>query len=138
MAFGVTTFEFQEFQNEPTEEYLLEWATDLFTIATGLTEDPIDDPIGTRLLHRAIYQMAWYLQEDHNNREAMMSGFSSERIGQYSYNKMARTIKDGGDSGVPAFDLALEYFLGKAGKQSISTTSEFVFNQGFQSQNWWN
>ena len=132
MLFDIQVHEFEDFISNPTSTQLLEWATDLFILATGITTTPTD-PMDKRILQRAIYQMAWYLRSDHENREAYMTDFSSETIGNYSYNKMQQSITETGRSQIPAFDFAVDYFLDKLGKGTMSHTSEHVFSQGFNS-----
>lgn len=120
--------EFTEFLNDPSNEQLLQWAADLFTLATEVHEMP-EKPLEQRLVRRAIFQMAWYLKEDHENREAHMSGFNSERIGGYSYQVMARNINKGETTDVPAFDEAVAYFTQKLGIYTVG--SEYIFHQPF-------
>lgn len=107
----------------------LQIASDLFTMATGIDTAPTD-PFQERLIHNAILDMAWFLQEDHENKEAQFSPFSSERIGSYSYTKAAKAIQTQTSTGVSAFDLAVEYFKG-LGPSVITMDSEWVFAKGY-------
>lgn len=129
MAILVSNLAFAEFVDNPSTEYLLEWAIDLFYIATGIETMPLD-PRESRIITRAIYQMAWYLKEDHANREAHMSGFSSERIGSYSYSVAQKSVLEGNSMNIPAWDFAIEYF-GNKGRDTSLTVSENVFHNGY-------
>lgn len=134
MALEIDSGEFEDFVENPSTELFLEWAMDLFSLATGITEMP-EDPTEVRLVNRALFQMAWYLRTDWENREAYMTEMSSERIGSYSYSKMQKTIADNnGPTNIPAFDLAVEYFNEKFASDFFSvawTSSENVFQNGF-------
>lgn len=136
MPILITTTEFDAFLDGPSSDEFLQWASDLFTLATGITDTPTD-PVEARILKRAILQMAWYLQEDHLNRAEYMSGFSGETIGGYSYNKMQKTIEGGDSTNVPAFDFAIDYFGKKGIKDSSLVTSENVFKEPFLPENTW-
>jgi hypothetical protein len=113
------------------EATALQRAADLFVIATGVTENPTD-PIEVRLIKTAILDMAWFLQEDHENREAQFSPFSSERIGSYSYTKMQAAVRAGDVTGVSGFDQAVDYFNDKNSGSTIWSTSEWVFENGYR------
>lgn len=113
---------------EVTPEQALQRASDLFTIATGITDQP-SDLMEQRLVKQAILDMAWFLQDDHENFEAKTSPFSSERIGSYSYVKAQAQKKL--ETGVPGFDAAVQYF--KDQEESIITMdSEWVFLPGYR------
>lgn len=119
--------------NNPEPGDFLQRATDLFSLATGITTLP-SDALEIRIVSTAIYQMAWFLMEDHNNREAYMSNFASERIGSYSYSKGGSSEDENNMYGkVPAFDFAIEYFANKNIKDNSTVTSEHVFEQGYKS-----
>lgn len=108
-------------------------AGDLFTLATGIKETPTD-PFEGRLVRWAILDMAWYLTENHENREAEFSPFTSERIGSYSYQKMQQAVQAQADTGVSAFDAAVKYFTQtKEGvaETVIVSSSEWVFRPPF-------
>lgn len=115
-----------QFINNPSQGLFLQQATDLFTLATGLDNLPTD-PMEVRIVTNAIYSLAWKLSEDHNNAEAYMSEFSSERIGGYSYSKMPKAIESGGVTNVAAFDFAVDYFANKGKKDDSTSSSEKVF-----------
>ena len=53
--------------------------------------------------------MAWQIGTSLEDRDAMFSPFSSERIGSYSYSKMAQAVSKGVKTGVPFFDIAVDY-----------------------------
>lgn len=116
-----------------SDEEALRLSTDLFFMATGLKTYPTV-PFELRMVNEAIYQMAWYLQESHENQEAMFSPFSSERIGSYSYSKMAKAVQDGDKTGVDWFDRAVEYFSDKNIHDGglFDVISEKVFPHGFE------
>ena len=111
----------QAYINGLTEEEAIQQAMDLFVLATGL--DATSSPTEDRIVRLAVLDMAWAIRERHEDREAEFSPFNSERIGSYSYSKAAKAITSGQSTGVPNFDMAVSYFLGK----SISVDSEFVF-----------
>ena len=137
MSITVSSFDFEKFVENPSTEYLLEWAIDLFWLATGIDELP-EDPREARLVERAVFQMAWWLEEDHKNREAHMSGFAAERIGAYSYSIAQKSVRDGVSLNIPAWDSALEYFNNKIGVGATYSTSEHVFHQGYNPDKpWW-
>ena len=114
---------------EVTSEQALQQASDLFTIATGISDQPTD-LMEQRLVKQAILDMAWFLQDDHENFEAKTSPFSSERIGSYSYVKSQAQKKL--ETGVPGFDAAVEYFKGLE-DSVITMDSEWVFLPGYRS-----
>jgi len=125
--------EFQHRKDEGyTDEEALRLATDLFFRATNLKAYPTI-PSEVRLVNEAIYHMAWFLQERHEDQEAMFSPFSSERIGSYSYSKMAKAVAEGSETGVNWFDWAVAYFLNQQSHDGglFDTTSEDVFARGF-------
>lgn len=112
------------------DQEALQLAADLFTVATGVTENPTD-PMEARLVNYAVMEMAWYLQVNHEDLEAEFSPFSSERIGSYSYSKMTTAVQKGIATGVPAFDYAVAYFgaQGQPDGTVCGTTTEWVFEQ---------
>lgn len=136
MSLSVSSFDYVAFLEGLSNEKALQWAQDLFSLATGV-EDMPTDPREIRIVERAIFTMAWYLQTDHENREEYMSEFSGERIGQYNYTKMYKSVKDGEDTKVPAFDFAVAYFNDKGVEELPMTVSEHIFTQPFtKSQDW--
>jgi hypothetical protein len=85
----------------------LQIATDIMSLATGVTEDlPADTPLG-RLFRIAILDLAWYIGTSLEERDAMFSPFSSERIGSYSYSKAMSAARTGASLGVPFFDMVV-------------------------------
>lgn len=96
--------------------WFLQAATDLMEVATGLHQEPTDS-LGQRTLQRGILDMAWFLGTSLEERDALFSPFSSERIGSYSYSKSQQAVALHGPTGVPFFDLAVLYFaeLSEAG-----------------------
>lgn len=107
-------------------------AAALLILATGMraVPDPLS-PIGV-IVRSAVLDMAWFIGTSMDDRDAMFSPFSSERIGSYSYSKASKAALSGSDTGVPFFDLALKYFGrddedGAAGMFLVS--SESVFSQ---------
>jgi hypothetical protein len=124
-----TPQELEDHKVEVTPEQALQHAADLFVIATGITDQPTD-LMEQRLVKQAILDMAWFLQDDHENFEAKTSPFSSERIGSYSYVKAQAQKKL--ETGVPGFDMAVDYFKGLE-DSIITMDSEWVFLPGYRS-----
>lgn len=111
------------------ETTAIQMAADLFTMATGVTDQPTD-PMQQRIIKYAILEMAWALTVRHEDMEAIFSPFSGERIGSYSYTKAINAVATGSKTGVPMFDRAVAYFnlLGRSANPNV--TSEWVFKQG--------
>lgn len=121
----------------PTEAVAqhLRLAAALFILATDLTTVPDPNtPIG-EIVQAGVLDMAWYIGTSMEDRDAMFSPFSSERIGSYSYSKAARAVSNGDSTGVPFFDLALKYF-GRddeaAAAALFGLSSEHVFSQPYE------
>lgn len=116
------------------EEYadtLLTRATDLFYMATGLVADPEDDT-DLRIMKDGIVAMGHALYVQSRDKAAIYSPFSSERIGSYSYSKMAAAAQEGLKTGVEMFDLAVDYFAGLGSEASASLIAkEDVFLRPF-------
>lgn len=123
-----TPEELEAHKIEVTPEVALQRASDLFTIATGVVDTPTD-LMEQRIVKTAILDMAWYLQDDHENFEAKTSPFQSERIGSYSYVKSMAAKKL--ETGVPGFDAAVEYFKSKE-DSVITMDTEWVFLPGYR------
>lgn len=124
--------ELAEFQNvesveDPRGFMALQQATDLMSIATGLTEDTTD-PIGARMMTWGILDMAWKILVSFDNREESYTPYTSERIGSYSYSKMLQKTTSGGETGVEFFDAAVSYMADVISGAAISVSSEFVMN----------
>lgn len=92
--------------NDDWAEYALQQATDLMVLATGLAADP-DDEMHQRIVSYGILDMAWYLYVQTENKDALYTPFSGERIGSYSYSKMQQSAMQGTATGVASFDQAV-------------------------------
>src|SRR5689334_17450132 len=111
MALTVPTVErFETYKGEtfdpaeyPTVEEHLQAATDLMELATGIHTDFSPGTLEYRTMERGILDAAWYIGTSMEDRDALFSPFSSERIGSYSYNKMASAAALKVDSGIPFF-----------------------------------
>ena len=129
----------EEFGTElASVETHLKLAAALFLLASDLTTiPPANTSIGILVRH-GILDMAWYIGTSLEDRDAMFSPFSSERIGSYSYSKAARAVSNKEETGVPFFDLALKY-LGRDDEQAaedlFSVDSEHVFHSPYQRSN---
>jgi hypothetical protein len=107
----------------------LQAATDLMEIATGIHQDFPNNTLEYRLMRNGIFDMAWFIGTSMEDRDAMFSPFSSERIGSYSYNKSAKAVSMQGDTGIPFFDMAVNFLAGSAASESlggVSSTSTHV------------
>lgn len=100
-------------EEEDFAELLLQQATDMMSAATGLTEDP-EDALALRIMRTGIVDLAFYLYARSEDREALYSPFSSERIGSYSYQKSQadQRIQSGIPVGAEMFDFAVAYLRG--------------------------
>lgn len=113
----------------------LRLAAAMFLLASEATQlpDP-ESPIGI-ILRSGVLDMAWYIGTSMEDRDAMFSPFSSERIGSYSYSKASRSAMAGEATGVPFFDMALQWF--DRGSDAdfaarFGLSSEHVFSQPFE------
>jgi hypothetical protein len=114
----------------------LQRATDLLWMATGIEDDPTDDRV-LRIETVAILAMAHALYvSGGEDRDAMYSPFSSERLGSYSYSKMLAAVQNKQETGVPEFDLFVKWFLSQLNADGIypgfQTTSEKVFDGPYE------
>jgi hypothetical protein len=115
----------------------LQRATDLAEVATGLHEDP-EDELALRLLTTGILSMAHSIYvTSGEDSEATYAPFSSERLGSYSYSKMAQAVEEKAATGVEAFDQMVKYFAGldqAAGGDAavFSLHSEQVWEQPYK------
>jgi hypothetical protein len=120
-------------QKEERAEYMLQQATDLFYMATGLTEDP-EDETHLRIVEQGIMSMAHALVVRAEDRDAEYAPFSSETIGSYSYSKAAGDVQARQSTGIAGFDAAVLFFNGinpdAMGAESWAR-SEHVFSQPF-------
>ena len=105
----------ENYREGPSDEDSLQHAADLFSMATGITQqEQLASPLERRIVKIAILEMAWALTTRHEDKEAEFSPFTSERIGSYSYSKMQTAVSQGDKTGVDSFDEAVAYFLAKA------------------------
>jgi len=118
----LTTFDDDEYL---VAEIMIQMATDLFWMATGLDADPTDER-EARIVRYGILDMAWYLGTSMEDRDASFSPFSSERIGSYSYSKAQSAVSLEGKTGVPLFDIAVAFWNDKYGTPSSSSVSTHV------------
>jgi hypothetical protein len=69
------------------------------------------------------------------DRDAMYSPFSSERIGSYSYSKAMQAVQSRQATMVPEFDAAVAYFASLANADGVTPgfqlSTENVFTQPF-------
>lgn len=102
---------------------ILQQATDLMFIATGLTGDPTD-PQMLRIIDTGILAMAYALLIQSPDRPAIYSPFTSEHIGSYSYTRamaqLTSQVGSGQPTGVGWFDMAVRFFNSKAGDTFFS------------------
>lgn len=116
----------QSYIEGPTQEEAIQQAMDLLVMATGLTST--SNTMEDRIVRSAVLEMAWAITIRHEDKEAEFSPFSSESIGSYSYSKAASLINQGAATGIPNFDVAIDYFAAQAMGGGISnTSSENVF-----------
>jgi hypothetical protein len=124
--------EFSDHKDSMPDGIALQRASDLFALATGVTDTP-SDPFEQRLIKTAVLDMAWYLQTRQEDAEAEFSPFSSERIGSYSYNKITQAAQAGDATGLDSFDRAVDYFLGQRTAALYGQiTTEYVFVPPFR------
>lgn len=112
-----------------TAEFTLRQATDAVWQHTQITEYPADPQL-SRILKYAILELATWLQTQAENRDEINSPFSSERIGSYSYSKVAQAAKSQ-DSGLFWLDSLFTALSTSGAVSSISITSEIVFSSPF-------
>ena len=99
--------QYDESMQVPMQTHL-QIATDILSLATGITTDPPSGtPIG-RMFQFAILDLAWYIGTSMEERDAMFSPFSSERIGSYSYQRSTTAARTGEPVGVPFFDMVVK------------------------------
>lgn len=114
MTFPIYTVEdLAKFATQPVELYdadkantRIAQASLLLRLATCLSEPP-KDPQLLELYKNAALDMALKLYISSAHDEAKYSPFSSETIGSYSYTIAMTKIKNGEDTGVMWFDLAV-------------------------------
>lgn len=115
----------EESSLDPRSEAMLQQATDLMALATGLEVYP--GGRCSRMMRTGILDMSWALLVGLANRTEQFSPFNSERIGSYSYSKAAAAVLAGDATGVPLFDMGVACVVGSGGG-SVSVSSERVFN----------
>lgn len=124
-----------EFESDDDERFapvVLQQATDLMTIATGLRTDP-EDATDLRIMDMGILAMAEALEARAPDRSREYSRFSSERLGSYSYQKAASAAANQEPTGVDLFDAAVRHLVrGQVGApdSGVSMQSEEVFHLG--------
>lgn len=83
----------------------------------------------------AVMEMAKYLKLHYEDFSKVTSPFQSESIANYSYSKMAASIKAKENTGVPAFDRAVdvigELCSAEGGTGEFQVVSETVFQPGY-------
>lgn len=99
------TKEVDEFDEEYANTHIAQ-ASILLRVATCLS-DPPTDPFKLELWKSAVLDMALKLDITSNYRSAKYSPFSSETIGSYNYSIALTKIKEGADTGVMWFDIAI-------------------------------
>lgn len=114
----------------------LQIATDMLSLATGVTEDlPADTPLG-RLFRIAILDLAWYIGTSMEERDAMFSPFSSERIGSYSYSKAMAAARSGQALGVPFFDMVVQMLADDEQYATADTSTILLTTSKVVSDTW--
>lgn len=107
------------------------------------------------LIKNAIFEMARYLKNEESNFDQATSPFQSETLGSYSYSKLLSRVKDSKDTGVPAFDRAVDMLsdlclesvdeFGNTVSGMFTVSSERVFQPGYHNRrntithdrDWW-
>lgn len=121
--------------NEERADFWLPRATLLAKIATGCTHSPsrVDAPDEYLMYVTGVSEMVHYLLVGDDDREERMSPYSSERMGSYSYSKLAQMVGSGLGSGgaVPWFDSMVDLLaIWCAGHDpAISLDTEVVFDE---------
>ena len=112
-----------------TIQTYLQIATDIVSLSTRVTENPPADSAIGRLFKWAILDVAWYIGTSLEERDAMFSPFSTERIGSYSYSKAMSAAKSGESLlGAPFFNVLRQFLedddeYGNWGGISLTTMS---------------
>jgi hypothetical protein len=129
---GLTLIELAKFTGKTTTYYdlyvgeAIEQASDLFELATSLTEMP-EEGLNLRLARRGILAMAEILYEAQKHRDLRHSPFRSETIGSYSYSLAESKVLQGIPTGVSWFDLAVSRL--KVGVSTIGNSSIHAFDR---------
>lgn len=114
-------------------EYALQHATDLAEVGTGWSETPTNE-LHARLLNVGILSMAHMLYvTGGEDREALYSPYSSERLGSYSYTKAQSAVTSGKPTGVPEFDYIVDLARSLDTDEGglFTTEAEAVFKQPY-------
>lgn len=132
MDTGLTLVELATFSGRATTYYeryvaeALEQASDLFELATSLTEMPAGG-LDLRLAQRGVLAMAEMLYEGQPHRDLRFSPFRSETIGSYTYSLAEAKVLQGIPTGVSWFDLAVSRL--KVGVSTIGNSSIHAFDR---------
>lgn len=108
-------------------EQALAQATLLFSVVTKLDTLP-DDPGLAQLANNAIMQMADKMYLEQPFTAAKASPFASETIGSYSYAKTIQRAKQGENTGLLFWDLAIEE-LSQKSRAIVSSASVQAFTE---------
>lgn len=115
----------------PQKVQAIDQASVLLWMATKVDAFTGDETLD-KIIRWAVLDMAWSLLVKTENKTAMNSPFSSERIGSYSYSKALRQVQAGQGTGVEWFDVAVSLFLGEAGEGAVWVATEHVFEQPYR------
>lgn len=135
MLSAPTVDELATFSGRPAGSYggfateALAQATLLFSLVTKLGDYPADPDL-TKLAKNAIMQMADRLVLEQPYQAMTASPFSSENLGGYSYSKSAtfKTARDGGDTGLVWWELAVDE-LSQVDRSIVASASYSVFDR---------
>lgn len=139
---SLQVFRQEDFTSDETDwaEYVLSQATDAMWVFTGLDTDPTDAR-AARVLQNAIMELTLWLMSQIDNRDAINSPFTGERIGSYSYQKMQQAQANPvGGSGMFWLDMLFR-LIGMTGDalnglpEGSWASSESVFDQPFHEFN---
>lgn len=111
----------------PFADTALVQATLLFSTITQRTEYPTDED-GEQLAINAILEMAERLILEKPYAEQKARPFSSETIGSYSYSKTAQSAKNGENTGLLWWDLAIDH-LSLAGSSIVASGAVGAFER---------
>ncbi len=118
-------------ENERLVERLLQTATDLLQVHSGVEEEPAAGTLASRIAQEAKLALAHALYVRSPDREAALSSFASERLGSFSYTKASRDIlQQGFPTGVWLYDTGVIYLRGELSDEMLREvwgTSSKVF-----------
>lgn len=110
----------------------IDMAASLFWMATGLTEYTDVEEVD-KIIKWGLLDMAWSLLVKTENKTEQLSGYSSERIGSYSYSMAQKQIQSGHWTGVEWFAAAIMLLLNATdGAGAVWSTTEHVFEQPYK------